>query len=53
MPVQPNPIKLVCPKCGFTKIVKPKSDVELGELFCICEKCNLLMIAEFTNEWKK
>ena len=47
--IQPKPIKLVCPKCGFTEIVKPKSDALSGELFCICEKCNLLMIAEFSN----
>lgn len=52
MPVQPNPIKLVCPKCGFTKIVKPKSDALLGELFCICEKCNLLMQPKNSSEWK-
>ena len=49
----PKTYKLICPKCRFTKIVKPKSDVLSDELFCICEKCNLLMIAEFTNKWKK
>lgn len=51
--IPPNPIKLVCLKCGFTKIVKPKSDVLLGELFCICKKCNLLMVSEYENEWGK
>lgn len=51
--ITPKQYKLICPKCGFTKIVKPKCDALSGELFCIYEKCNLLMIAEFTNEWKK
>ena len=49
----PKTYKLICPECGFTKIVKPKSDALSGELFCICEKCNLLMISEFENKWKK
>ena len=43
MPVQPKPYKLVCPKCGFTKIVTPKSDVvdfnDLQAMNPICTKC--------------
>ena len=26
MAVKPNPYKLVCQKCGFSKVVAPKSD---------------------------
>lgn len=26
MAIKPNPYKLVCPKCGFSKVVAPKSD---------------------------
>ena len=43
MPVQPKPYKLVCPKCGFTKIVAPKSDClnpkDLMAMSSICSKC--------------
>ena len=24
---QPNPYKLVCPKCDYSKVITPKSDV--------------------------
>jgi Zn finger protein HypA/HybF involved in hydrogenase expression len=24
--IKPNPYKLVCPKCGFSKVVAPRSD---------------------------
>lgn len=43
MPVKPSPYKLVCPQCGHTKIVSPKSDVlspkELMDMSPICPKC--------------
>ena len=26
MAIKPNPYKLVCLKCGFSKVVAPKSD---------------------------
>ncbi len=43
MPVKPNSYKLVCKKCGFTKIVAPKSDClnpkDLMAMSSICSKC--------------
>lgn len=43
MPVKPNPYKLVCPKCGFSKVVTLKSDVlspkDLIAMSPVCSKC--------------
>lgn len=43
MPVQPKPYKLVCPKCGHSKVVSPKSDClnpkDLMAMSSICSKC--------------
>lgn len=40
MPVKPNPYKFVCPSCGYTKVVSPKSDVlNPVDLISICPKC--------------
>ena len=43
MAIKPNPYKLVCPKCGFSKVVAPKSDVlsakDLVAMSPICKKC--------------
>ena len=43
MAIKPNPYKLVCPKCGFSKIVAPKSDAlspkDLVAMSPICSKC--------------
>lgn len=39
--IQPKPFKFVCPKCGYSKIVKPKSDVlNPMDMMNICPKCN-------------
>lgn len=35
--IQPLPFKYVCPKCGYSKIVKPKSDA-LNEVLRWSEK---------------
>ena len=44
MPVRPNPYKLVCQKCGFSKIVAPKSDClnpkDLMAMSPLCSKCD-------------
>lgn len=42
--IQPQPFKYLCPKCGYSKTVKPKSDV-LNPLDFIstCPKCNSKM----------
>lgn len=43
MAVRPNPYKLVCPKCGYSKVVSPKSDClnpkDLMNMSSICSKC--------------
>ncbi len=43
MAIKPNPYKLVCPKCGFSKVVAPKSDVLSAKDFVamspVCSKC--------------
>ena len=43
MAIKPNPYKLVCPKCGFSKVVAPKSDVltmkDLKDMNPVCSKC--------------
>ena len=53
MPVQPKPYKLVCPKCGFTKIVTPKSDAlspkDLVAMSPVCSKCGEQMEKEKLN----
>ncbi len=43
MAIKPNPYKLVCPKCGFSKVVAPKSDClspkDLIAMSPVCSKC--------------
>ena len=43
MSIKPNPYKLVCLKCGFSKIVAPKSDAlspkDLVAMSPVCKKC--------------
>ncbi|TLT07831.1 hypothetical protein FE243_03595 [Aliarcobacter thereius] len=43
MAIKPNPYKLVCPKCGFSKVVAPKSDAlspkDLVAMNPVCKKC--------------
>ncbi len=43
MAVKPNPYKLICSKCGFSKVVAPKSDAfspkDLISMSPICSKC--------------
>ena len=42
--IQPQPFKYVCPKCGYTKVVKPKSDVlNPMDMLDICPKCKSKM----------
>lgn len=42
--IQPQPFKYQCPKCGYTKVVRLKSDVvDPREMFNICSKCNSSM----------
>lgn len=40
----PKPFKFVCPKCGYLKIVTPKSDaLSPVDFFDICPKCKTKM----------
>ena len=43
MAIKPNPYKLVCLKCGFSKVVAPKSDAlnpkDLVAMSPVCSKC--------------
>lgn len=42
--IQPQPFKFVCPKCGYSKIVKPKSDaLNPMDIMNICPKCEAKM----------
>ncbi|MBK6303433.1 MAG: hypothetical protein IPF43_05890 [Arcobacter sp.] len=53
MPVQPKPYKLVCPKCGFTKIVTPKSDAStMMEDLSSCPKCEVRMEIKY-SDWEE
>ena len=54
MPVQPKPYKLVCPKCGFSKVVAPKSDAlspkDLISMSPVCPKCKEQMERKDLNK---
>ncbi len=42
--IKPPPHKLKCPKCGYSKIVSPKSDVvDPGDFVQKCQKCDTFM----------
>jgi transcription elongation factor Elf1 len=42
--IQPKPFKFLCPKCGYSKVVKPKSDVlNPIEMMSRCPKCEAKM----------
>ena len=53
MAIKPNPYKLVCPKCGFSKVVAPKSDAlspkDLVAMSPVCSKCGEKMERKDTN----
>jgi transcription elongation factor Elf1 len=42
--IAPQPFKFVCPKCGYTKVVKPKSDaLNPMDFMSTCPKCTAKM----------
>lgn len=45
--IAPTPYKLICPKCGYSKVVKIKSDClspkDLMAMSPICPKCKEIM----------
>lgn len=48
--VKPLPYKVKCPKCGYSRIIKPKSDVMIEEaVLTICPICKCGMTREELN----
>jgi len=47
MPIPPKPYKLECPKCGYSKVVKIRSDAltptDLLQMSSTCPKCGSQM----------
>lgn len=42
--VQPLPYKYKCQKCGYSKVVRPESDVlSVADFSSICPKCETTM----------
>jgi len=42
--IAPQPFKFKCPQCGFSKVVKPKSDVvNPMDMMNICPECKSQM----------
>ncbi len=42
--IQPKPFKWVCSKCGYSKVVKPKSDaLNPVDMMSTCPKCKTKM----------
>ena len=56
MPIAPKPYKVVCPKCGFSKIVKFKSDVmsmeDIGNFLSVCPKCGTTLERKKLNTFE-
>ena len=54
MAIKPNPYKLVCLKCGFSKVVAPKSDAlnpkDLVAMSPVCSKCGEKMERKDLNK---
>ena len=50
MPVAPRPFKVTCPKCNYSKVVRPKSDA-LNPMDWIntCPKCDAKMDREILS----
>lgn len=53
MAIRPNPYKLICPKCGYSKVVSLKSDClnpkDLISMSPVCPKCKEQMDRKDTN----
>ena len=44
MPILPKPFKLICPKCKYTKIIRPQSDsLNIMDAVDLCPKCAVPM----------
>ena len=59
--VQPKPFKYKCPLCGYSKVVRPKSDVlNPADFINICPKCKtemkkveLSLLDKIFNRWER
>jgi Zn finger protein HypA/HybF involved in hydrogenase expression len=52
--VKPQPFKFKCSQCGYSKVVKPKSDViNPIDMNNICPKCKSKMERETLNSLDK
>jgi len=52
--IVPEPFKYECPKCGDTKVVKPKSDViNPLDFSSVCHKCGAEMQKKTLNLFSK
>ena len=42
--IQPKSYSVICPKCSYSKVVHPQSDVlDIRDIILFCPKCNNLM----------
>jgi|GEM_PF-6271442 len=45
--ITPNPIKFICPDCGYEKTVRPQSDaLDIKDFMQICPKCKISMVSK-------
>ena len=52
--IKPKPFKFVCPKCAYSKVVKPQSDVlNIMDMMNICPKCKAIMERKELNLFDK
>jgi len=52
--IQPQPHKLKCPKCNYSKVVSPKSDVlDPRDFLGNCPKCDALLEKMTLNKIEK
>jgi Zn finger protein HypA/HybF involved in hydrogenase expression len=53
MAVRPNPYKLECPNCGYSRVVSPRSDAlspkDLLSMNPVCPKCKGMMDKKSAN----
>ncbi len=48
--IAPQPFKYKCPQCGYSKVIKPKSDaINPMDINNICPKCKSKMERESLN----
>ena len=54
MPIKPDPYKVKCPNCGYSKVVSPKSDaLNPSDFINKCPKCGTYMEETTLSEVEK